>query len=92
MLTGYRKYTGNTLAIIPKIKYTVLNGTKGIPRLTTTKSLCAREIISAVYGEAETRPPLAAGKGVMLMINNKLPHTLGAELTARGVPEACEPG
>jgi len=32
-----------------------------------------------VYGEAETRPPLADGKGVMLMLNNKLPHTLGAE-------------
>jgi len=44
-----------------------------------------------VYGEAETRPPLAAGKGVMLMLKNKLPHTFGAELTARRVPEACEP-
>ena len=32
-----------------------------------------------MYGEAETRPPLADGKGVMLMLNNKLPHTLGAE-------------
>ena len=56
-----------------------------------SEDLCAREIISALYGEAETRPPLAAGKGVMLMINNKVPHTFGAELTARRVPEACEP-
>jgi hypothetical protein len=61
--------------MFPKNKYTVHNGMKGIPRLTTTKSLCAWEIISGLYGEAETRPPLAAGKGVMLMIKNKLPHT-----------------
>ena len=32
-----------------------------------------------MYGEAETRPPLADGKGVMLMLKNKFPHTLGAE-------------
>ena len=52
---------------------------------------CAREFLPAgVYGEAENRPPLAAGKGVMLMIKNKLPHTGGAGAKARSA-EPCAP-
>jgi len=43
-----------------------------------------------MYGEAETRPPLADGKGVMLMLKNKLPPTVGAVAKARSA-EHCAP-
>ena len=63
---------------------------KGVPRPITAKSLCAREIISAAYGEAENRPPPADGKGVKLMLKHKLPPTGGAVAKARSA-EHCAP-